>query len=319
MLLSPLALHIPDGFLTPLVSAVGWGLALVMVAIALRQTRSQLGERQIPMMGILAAFIFAAQAINFPVAAGTSGHLMGGALAAIVMGPWAGTLIMTTVIAVQSLLFQDGGLLVMGWNILNMGVFTAFTGYAAYKLARRLFGNHPAALIAGGFVGAWVSVEVGSIATAFELAASQTVPLSLALPAMAGVHALIGLGEALITSAALRLLLVSRPQVLEIAETAPGRRGAAFVVVGLALSLAVALFSPIASANPDGLEFVAEQQGFLVRAAQAPFAILSGYTIPTISNVVLATIAAVAVGTIAVFGLALLVGRAATRRQGPGD
>lgn len=319
MLQSPLALHIPDGFLSPLVSAVGWILALLMIAIALRQTRSQLGERQIPMMGILAAFIFAAQAINFPVAAGTSGHLLGGALAAIVMGPWAGTLIMTAVIAVQSLLFQDGGLLVMGWNILNMGVFTAFTGYAAYKLVRRFFGDHSAALVAGGFAGAWLSVEVGSIATAFELAASSTVPLSLALPAMAGVHAVIGLGEAIITSAALRFLQVSRPQVLKMGETAPGRRGATFVVAALGLSIVVALFSPLASAHPDGLEYVAEQQGFLERAAQAPFTILSDYSIPMINNTVLTTIAAVALGTIVVFGLALLVGRAAARRQGPGD
>jgi cobalt/nickel transport system permease protein len=319
MLQSPLVLHIPDGFLSPLVSAVGWILALLMIGIALRQTRSQLGERQIPMMGILAAFIFAAQAINFPVAAGTSGHLLGGALAAIVMGPWAGTLIMTAVISVQSLLFQDGGLLVMGWNILNMGVFTAFTGYAACKLVRRSLGDHPAALVAGGFVGAWLSVEVGSIATAFELAASQTVPLSLALPAMAGVHALIGLGEAIITSAALRLLQVSRPQALEMGETAPGRRGATFIVVALGLSIVVALFSPLASANPDGLEFVAEQQGFLERAAQAPFSILSDYSIPLISNTVLATMAAVALGTMLVFGAALFIGRAATRRQDPGD
>jgi cobalt/nickel transport system permease protein len=316
---SPQALHIPDGFLSPLVSAVGWILALLMIAIALRQTRAQLGERQIPMMGILAAFIFAAQTINFPVAAGTSGHLMGGVLAAIVMGPWAGTLIMTAVISVQSLLFQDGGLLVMGWNILNMGVFTAFTGYAAYKLALRLFGNNPAALMAGGFIGAWLSVEVGSIATAFELAASRTVPLSLALPAMAGVHALIGLGEAIITSAALRLLRSSRPQVLEMGVNAPGRRGATFVVAALALSLVLALFSPFASANPDGLEFVAEQQGFLEQATQAPLTVLADYAIPAINNTVLTTLAAVALGTLVVFGLAMLVGRAAAHRKDPGD
>jgi cobalt/nickel transport system permease protein len=319
LLNSPQPLHIPDGFLSPLVSAVGWILALVMIAIALRQTRNQLGERQIPMMGILAAFIFAAQAINFPVAAGTSGHLLGGALAAIVMGPWAGTLIMTAVIAVQSLLFQDGGLLVMGWNILNMGVFTAFTGFAVYKLVRKMLGTHPAALMVAGFMGAWLSVEVGSIATAFELAASSTVPLSLALPAMAAVHALIGLGEGIITSGALSLLQVSRPQVLELGETAPGRRGASFIVAALAVSLVVALFSPLASANPDGLESVAEQQGFLVSSTPAPFTILSDYTIPLINNTVLTTIAAVALGTLVVFGLALLVGRATARRQGPED
>jgi cobalt/nickel transport system permease protein len=319
MLRSPLGLHIPDGFLSPLVSAVGWVLALIMIGIALRQTRNQLGERQIPMMGIMGAFIFAAQAINFPVAAGTSGHLMGGALAAIVMGPWAGTLIMTAVVSVQSLLFQDGGLLVMGWNILNMGVFTAFTGYAMYKLVRRIFGDHPAAVVAGGFAGAWLSVEVGSIATAFELASSGTAPLSLALPAMAGVHALIGLGEAIITSAALRLLQVSRPQALVVGETAPGRRGATFVVAALGVSIVVALFSPLASTNPDGLEYVAQQQGFLEHASESPLSFLTDYTIPSIGNPVWTTIIAVALGTVIVFGVALLVGRAAVRRQSPGD
>src|SRR3972149_12016442 len=109
MLLSPAPMHIPDGFLTPLVSAIGWLLAAIAITIAIRQTRRQLGERQIPLMGVLAAFIFAAQAINIPVAAGTSGHLLGGALAAIVVGPWAAALIMTAVIAVQGLIFQDGG------------------------------------------------------------------------------------------------------------------------------------------------------------------------------------------------------------------
>lgn len=319
MMRSPLALHIPDGFLSPLVSAVGWALALLMIGIALRQTRNQLGERQIPMMGILAAFIFAAQAINFPVAAGTSGHLMGGALAAIVMGPWAGTLIMTAVVAVQSLLFQDGGLLVMGWNILNMGVFTAFTGYAVYMLVRRFFSDQSAGLVAGGFAGAWLSVEVGSIATAFELAASGTAPLSLALPAMAGVHALIGLGEAIITGAALRLLQLSRPQTLALGETAPGRRGATFVVAVMGLSIVLALFSPLASPDPDGLEYVAGEQGFLAQAVEAPFSFLKDYSIPMIDNAVWTTILAVAVGTIVVFGLALLMGRAAIKRQTPGD
>ncbi|HEY68952.1 MAG TPA: cobalamin biosynthesis protein CbiM [Anaerolineae bacterium] len=319
MLQSPVPLHIPDGFLTPLVSAIGWILALTMIAIALRQTRNQLGERQIPMMGVLAAFIFAAQAINFPIAAGTSGHLLGGALAAIIMGPWAATLIMTAVIAIQSLLFQDGGLLVMGWNILNMGVFTAFTGYVVYRFTKSLLGRNPVALIAGGFVAAWLSVEVGAIATAFELAASGTSPLSLALPAMAGVHALIGLGEGVITSAALSLLQVSRPQALEMGETAPGRRGAIFVVTAMALSIIVALFSPLASAHPDGLEFVAEQQGFLTIAADAPYSILPDYTIPFIGNPAVTTILAVLVGTLVVFGLALLLGRLTTRRQTTGD
>ena len=198
MLLKPVPLHIPDGFLDPVVSLVGWVLLIAVVVYALRQTRGQLGDKQIPLMGVLAAFIFAAQAINFPVAGGTSGHLLGGALAAIIVGPWAAVLIMTSVIGVQGLIFQDGGLLVMGWNILNMGVLTAFTGYFVYQLLRRLLGAGRTSLIAAGALGAWLSVLVGAAATAIELVISGTSPLIIALPAMTGVHVLIGVGEAAI-------------------------------------------------------------------------------------------------------------------------
>jgi cobalt/nickel transport system permease protein len=308
-------MHIPDGFLTALVSAIGWVFALLMISIALRQTRRQLGERQIPLMGVLAAFIFAAQAINFPIAAGTSGHLLGGALAAIVMGPWAATIIMTAVIAVQALLFQDGGILVMGWNILNMGVFTAFTGYAVYALMRRMLGEGAQSRLVSAFVGAWLSVEVGAIATAFELAVSGASPLRLALPAMAGVHALIGLGEALITTGAIALLQAVRPKVLETAETAPGRRGVNFIVASVIVALVIAILSPQASASPDGLEFVAEEQGFLGLSLDPLYEILPDYTVPFITHEAVTTILAVALGTIIVFGVAWFVGRSTLRQD----
>ena len=122
MLYSPTPLHIPDGFLSLGVSLACWLLAIIGVGIALRKSREVLGERQVPLMGVLAAFIFAAQMLNFTVAGGTSGHLIGGALAAVLLGPWAGILTMTTVVAIQALLFQDGGLLVMGANITNMAI-----------------------------------------------------------------------------------------------------------------------------------------------------------------------------------------------------
>src|SRR5215208_129191 len=132
MLYSPKPMHIPDGFLSFTVSIVCWVITAITLSIAISRSNKSLGERQIPLMGVLAAFIFAAQAINFPVAGGTSGHLLGGTLAAIVLGPWAAVLVMTSVISVQALLFQDGGLLALGFNILNMGVLTAFTGHLMY-------------------------------------------------------------------------------------------------------------------------------------------------------------------------------------------
>lgn len=309
MLRSPDPLHIPDGFLTTWVSIAGWVLAVGVIALALRQTRRQLGERQVPIMGVLAAFIFAAQAINFPVAAGTSGHLLGGTLAAIVMGPWAATLIMTSVIGVQSFLFQDGGLLALGWNIINMGVLTAFTGYLAFSALSTMAGGSGPARTAAAFAAAWLSVEVGAIATAVELGLSGTVPLSIGLPAMAGVHALIGVGEGLITSGAVTLLRASRPEVLDMGEAAPGRRSSGFVLAGLLLALLIGALSPLASPQPDGLEFVAQQRGFLGRALDPVYSLLPDYTIPFIQNPAVTTIAAVLLGTLLVFGLAWLMGR----------
>lgn len=319
MLYSPVPMHIPDGFLTPLVSGVGWLLAGSAVAAAIRQTRRQLGERQIPLMGVLAAFIFAAQAINFPVAAGTSGHLLGGALAAIVVGPWAATLIMTAVIAVQGLLFQDGGLLVMGWNIINMGVLTALTGHVCYRLSRRLIGASPGGAVAATFAAAWISVEVGAVATSVELAVSGSSPLGVALPAMAGVHALIGLGEGIISSGAVGFLQASRPEILRDGEMAPGQRGAAGVVIGIIIAFVVAMLSPLASSFPDGLEFVAERHGFLGLGHPAPYSILPDYTLRIIRDPALTTLAAVGIGTLLVFGVAWIVGRVAVGRRGMAD
>src|SRR5512135_543607 len=132
---SPAPMHIPDGFLSLLISAFCWILTIALDGIAIARTNKSLGERQVPLMGIMAAFIFAAQMINFPMAGGTSGHLLGGALAAITLGPWGGMLAMASVIIVQGLLFQDGGLLVMGGNILNMGLLTVVVGYGLYRSA----------------------------------------------------------------------------------------------------------------------------------------------------------------------------------------
>ena len=319
MLLRPAPLHIPDGFLSPIVAIVGWILAIIFITIAIRQTKDQLGEKQVPLMGILAAFIFAAQVINFPVAGGTSGHLLGGALAAIVVGPWGATLIMSAVIGVQALLFQDGGLLVMGWNIVNMGVITAFSGYAAYTLLLRGIGEGKAARIAAAFAAGWFSVQIAAIATAVELAVSGTSPLQLVLPAMVGVHMVIGLGEGMITAAAVGVIQASRPDILIMGERAPGRVGAVFSVVGLVIALLVTLFSPLAAPSPDGLERIAEDIGFLMLSQDPAFEIFSNYALPFIGGEALATILAIMVGTLIVFGLAWIIARTLAVREAAGD
>jgi cobalt/nickel transport system permease protein len=309
-LLSPNPLHIPDGFLSPAVSIVGWVLAVAAIAYALRQTRGQLGEKQIPLMGVLAAFIFAAQAINFPVAGGTSGHLLGGALAAIVMGPWAAVLIMTSVIAVQAFIFQDGGLVVLGFNIVNMGILTAFTGHIVYHGLKKALGENRNSLLVAGAVGAWMSVMLGAVATAVELALSGASPLGVALPAMAGVHALIGVGEALITAGALAFLYATRRDLLDIGEAAPAKASAGWVGIGLVIALAVAAFSPLASGDPDGLNRVAGNLGFDSRALDPIYeTFLSGYAASFVGNETFSKIVAVGLGTLIVFGVAFLDAR----------
>jgi cobalt/nickel transport system permease protein len=309
LLWMPVRLHIPDGFLSASVAVVGWVLAVAAIAFALRQTRGQLGSKQIPLMGVLAAFIFAAQAINFPVAGGTSGHLLGGTLAAIILGPWAAVLVMTAVISVQALLFQDGGLLVLGFNIVNMGIVTAFSGHLLYQMVKRALGENRSSRLAAGALGAWISVMLGAIATAVELAVSGTSPLGVALPAMAGVHALIGVGEALITVGALAFITAARPDLLEMGKSAPAKASANWVALGLILALAVAAISPLASSHPDGLNRVAEDLGFGGLAQGPTFELLAGYAVPFINNGVVSKIAAVGLGTLIVFGIALLVAR----------
>lgn len=308
ILLAPKELHIPDGFLSAPVAVVGWLLTIIAIALALRNTRDQLGERQVPLMGVLAAAVFAGQMLNFTIPGGTSGHLLGGALVAILLGPWAAVLVMTAVVSIQALLFQDGGLVVLGFNILNMGVLTAFTGYFVYTFLKRLLGDNRRSLLVAGFVGGWLSVMVGAIATAVELVVSGTSPASVALPAMGGVHALIGIGEGLLTVFALTFITTTRPDLVT-AEQAPGKASARWVWIGLVLALALTLLAPFASPYVDGLERVAEDLGFSGQAQAAPFELLPNYTLPFLGESGLSTILAGVIGVLVVFVAVWIVAR----------
>lgn len=308
MFVSHLAMHIPDGFLSVPVSLFGWALAIGLIAIALGQTKKVLGERQVPLMGILAAFIFAAQMINFPVAGGTSGHLIGGMLAAILLGPWGAVLVMTSVVALQALLFQDGGLLVLGFNIFNMGIVSAFVGYGVYSLLGKVTGHSRAGNLFNAAVGAWVSVEAAAVAVTLQLVVSGTSPLSVAFPAMVGVHALIGIGEALITVGALAFIQQARPDLVG-RPNQMAKRGAGWIAVGLVIALVIVGFSPLADPNPDGLERVAEDQGFIDTAQGPSYEILPDYTVPFIEDSALTTIAAGVIGVLIVAGIGYSVGR----------
>lgn len=209
-------MHIPDGFLNVAMVATTYAVSAGSVSYAVRAANKKLREKHVPLMGVLAAFIFAAQMLNFPVAGGTSGHLIGAALAAILLGPWAAVLIMSCVLLAQSLIFQDGGLLALGANIFNMGIIASFSGYYLYRLAFALLGEGRKGRMISGFIGAWSSVFLASIVCAIELAVSGASPMAVVLPAMAGFHALIGIGEGLITGAVLSLVLATRADLLQL-------------------------------------------------------------------------------------------------------
>jgi cobalt/nickel transport system permease protein len=308
---APVQLHIPDGFLTLIVSLICWAITAIILSQAISRTNRSLGERQVPLMGIMAAFIFAAQMINFPVAGGTSGHLLGGALAAIMLGPWAAMLVMTAVIAVQGLLFQDGGLLVMGANILNMGLLTAAIGYGLY---RATFGGSRSVKIAVAGVAAWLSVMAGALATALQLWLSGTSNLQTVVIAMLGVHAVIGFGEALITVAALTFIFQTRPDLLD-EQSVAAQSGRGWIVIGLVISLVVVLLSPFASTNPDGLERVATDMGFINAGQSAPYQIIPDYSIPFLGETSLSTILAGVAGVLVVLGIAYITGRTLQKKS----
>jgi cobalt/nickel transport system permease protein len=209
----PLQMHAPDGFLSVPIAAVMWVVTIAVTAYAVKRTNESFDERAIPLMGVTAAFIFAAQMFNFQVVGGTSGHLLGGVLAAILLGPWAGTLVMVAVVAVQGLVFQDGGLVVMGANIFNMGIIGTLGGYAVYRVLCGILGGEQRARIPAAGIAAWISVVAGAAAMAIELGISGTTNLALALTAMLSIHVFIGVGEALVTMAALAFIQVTRPDL----------------------------------------------------------------------------------------------------------
>ncbi|MEH2062085.1 MAG: energy-coupling factor ABC transporter permease [Nostoc sp.] len=252
-------MHIPDGFVSvPVAGATGL-VSLAAIFIAFERSQKAFGMRRAPLLGLTTAFIFAAQMINFPVAGGTSGHLLGGTLAAIVLGsPWAATLAMSTVFVIQAVLFADGGITALGANIFNMGLVGIWVGWLLYQPLQRLLGGSRGRLPLAAGIAAAFSVVAASIACAIELAISGTIPLNIGLPAMAGVHILIGIGEGLITGGVLSYLVKVRPDLL------PGEQPQLqkWLVPVVSVLLIAGVLSLFASTWPDGLDSVAEKYRF---------------------------------------------------------
>mgnify|MGYP001766023483 CR=1 FL=1 len=311
---APTPMHIPDGFLSIPVALAFWLLSAVVITLALQKAERFGSEQQLPLMGVLAAAIFAGQMLNFTVIGGTSGHLLGAALAVILLGPWAAVLVMTSVVGLQALVFQDGGLLALGANLFNMAVVGVFVSYAAWQGALMLFGRRSWGSPVAGFTAAWLSIFVTALAAALQLALSGTSPANIALPAMGGVHALIGIGEGLITLGALTFLAAARPDLL--GRTGNGQHIDRSVWVGgMLFSIGLVLLAPLASSHPDGLEWVAQQAGFSSLARTPQLKLLPDYLLPGVENQALATILAGLIGILIIAGSALIASRVRHRSQ----
>jgi len=304
-------MHIPDGFLDARTAATAGVLSATGVGVALRRVRRELPPRRIPLLGLSAAFLFAAQMVNFPVAAGTSGHLLGGVLVAALLGPSAAVVVVTTVLIVQCFLFGDGGVLALGANIFNMGILAPVSGYAIYKLLCAVLPGPRGRVTALAFA-SWSGAVLASICCAGQLAWSDTVAWSAAFPAMAGTHMLIGIGEGLISALVFLAIQRARPDlILEAGTEAKSGHRAEIVRYGLLATLGIAVFvAPFACSWPDGLESVAARLGFEHPIAKPLLPVPApDYHAPGISWTVGATAVAGAAGSLVVFALALVLGR----------
>ncbi|MGE3841033.1 MAG: energy-coupling factor ABC transporter permease [Vicinamibacterales bacterium] len=302
-------MHIPDGLLnlhatgaTALLSATG-------VWTALRRLQSTLPRRRVPLVGLSAAFVFAAQMINFPVMAGTSGHLLGAVLTTTLLGPSAAVVIMSSVLIVQCLLFADGGLLALGANIVNMAIIGVLVGATVSSALRRLMPGRKGLLVAAA-CGAWCSTMAAALCCATELAWSGVAPSALLFPAMAGIHALIGVGEGVITALVLSALMQTRPELIPGATEAPneGHVGRA-ALVGFATTIALLLLvAPYAASAPDGLERVSAVLGFSQLFGPAPASTpMPDYQMPGLVSTASATVLAGVAGALVVFVMASIL------------
>jgi cobalt/nickel transport system permease protein len=313
-------MHIRDGILSPDVCLVTGLMSLAAVGYSLRKLRIDLEDRAVPLTGMLAAVVFAGQMVNFPlIGLPVSGHLLGGVLASVILGPWAGCLAITLVLIVQAVLFNDGGLLSLGANVLNMGVIGSWGGYSIYSTLRKWLGNGSVAALPAAVIAAWLSVLSAATLFCIEFgcsAGSKGFSLSGIFTLMVLYHSLIGVGEALITGTILSFVLSRRPDLIPTPASTSGiSEVGRFVVAGLIAALAVAsILAPLKSDHPDGLDKVAEITGIEVLNVERQGLFLDGYELPLFGQMgwsMLATSSAGLIGTLIVFAIAIAIGRAA--------
>lgn len=330
-------MHIPDILIDSRVALATTVVGAAGLAYGLRRVERRHGERTTSLMGMMAAFVFAAQMVNFPVGPGVSGHLLGGVLSAVILGPWAGAVVIAAVLIVQCLVFQDGGVTALGANFLNMGLIGSIGGYAIYAPIRKAIGG-PKGVLVGSMIAAWFSVLLAAGAFAIELAiGGGNHDFIRILTWMALVHAVIGVGEALITGLVVRFVLLTRPELildedgtaedvedgsLPAAEPSGKPGWLATLVAGLGVALGVAVFvSPFAYDAPDGLEYVGEKFEFLPDESHAPmipspmpdYEAPLPFSVPGLDAAKVATAAAGFAGTLIVFAFAWTLSRAFSR------
>lgn len=322
-------MHIADGVLSREVCAVTGAISLGAVAFSLHKLKDSLADKTIPMTGMMSALIFAGQMVNFPLLVmPVSGHLMGGVLAAAVLGPWAGCIAVTLVLLVQCALFADGGVTALGANVLHMAVIGSMGGYAVYSVIRQLLGKSLPATITGVVVASWLTVLAAAALFCVEFRFSyhaENYNFANLFTLMVSAHSLIGIGEALITGLTISFILSQRRDLIFSPETTSGfvKNTGRFTTAGIVCALAVASFlSPFASEFPDGLDSVAQKLSF---EGESKVLILDDYSLPLPIkgwqesaqwqkiSVSLAGI----VGTLSVLAIAMVLGRAIKLRTSP--
>jgi cobalt/nickel transport system permease protein len=310
-------MHIPDGFASGTINSLTAVISTAALTLSVVRVKQQCRDKEfaVPLLATTAAFIFAAQMLNFPIGGGTSGHFLGAVTAAALLGPWSACIILAVVLVIQALLFGDGGITALGSNIFTMGVIGGILTYPIMRGIRTLLPTGRTSYLVAIAVASWTSVVLAAGFCALALALSGTSPLTVALPAMAGTYAIIGIGEAMIAVAVVTGVATARPDIVpawaKLEGTAPGKiykNGWGLAGGGCLLAITLALLgSPLASLSPDGLEKIAANQGFLAAASKDardwPSVLFPDYKIKSVESEKVSTSLAGLIGTMAAFGL----------------
>jgi len=290
-------MHVPDGFMNVTMSAATGVISFGTLWAYIRSAKDLIADKFIALTGMMSALIFVLQMINFPIAAGTSGHLLGGALAVIVLGPRLGLICLSVVVIIQSLLFADGGLSALGVNVLNMAIVTSATSWFIVKYWIKFIGKNKTSIVSVSVLAGILSVVFSSIAFTIQYAIGGTIsiPVGTVLLAMVTTHFIIGFGEGIITALIITLLIRVRPDLIYAYERSDeNTTKVSFYGLFIILILLLSLITPFASSSPDGLESVAEEFGFT--QTDGVVLLLDDYGISAVNNDFISTVLSALLG-----------------------